>query len=434
MSPTVIGLAGTGVLVIMLFLGVPIGPAMAVVGFAGFAYMNGFKGALGVLSAAPFSTFSSYALSVIPLFVIMGIFAFKAGISRDLYVAAYKWLARLPGGLAVATIGGCAGFSAVCGSSVATSATLTVVALPEMKKFKYDSSLATGSLAAGGTLGILIPPSICFVVYGVIAEVSIGRLFVAGILPGILETLVYMATIYILCRNNPLLGPPGPGTSWKDKFSSLPGILPALLLFVLVIGGIYGGIFTPNEAAGVGAFGALLLVVIKRKFTLGNLTESLLSAGQTTAMLMFIVLGGMIFGYFLTVTRIPQEVAAWAGGLPANRYIILSVILLLFLFLGCIMDNLTMIILVIPVIFPVITTLGFDGVWFGVVMVIMSEMGLITPPVGLNVFVLSGMASDVPMFTVFKGIMPFLIADFVLVVILVAFPEISLLLPNLMKG
>jgi C4-dicarboxylate transporter DctM subunit len=432
MSPTTAGFVGIGFLLLLLAFRVPIGAVLAVVGFVGFAYLAGLKAALGVLATSPYSTLASHTMSVVPLFVLMGMFGFYSGISRNLYHAAYTWLGRLPGGLAMATIGGCAGFAAICGSSVATAATMGVVALPEMKKFKYADSLATGVLAAGGSIGILIPPSICFVVYGVITEQSIAKLFAAGILPGLLEATLYIITIYILCRRNPRLGPHGLSVSLKGKFLSLKGIWGVLALFILVMGGMYMGIFTPTEAGGIGAFGALLLMVGKRAITRPNFIDSLTETGRITAMIMFIMLGAMIFGYFLTISKIPMNMAERIAGLPVSRYVILTSILFLFIFLGCLMDTLAIILLCVPIFYPVILTLGFDPIWFGVIMVRISEIGLITPPVGINVYTLKGVAKDVSLETIFQGIFPFLVADLISLPILIAFPQISLFLPSLM--
>ncbi|MBM3211992.1 TRAP transporter large permease [Candidatus Poribacteria bacterium] len=432
MSPTAVGFFGIGFLLLLLAFRVPIGAVLAVVGFVGFAYLAGLKAALGVLATSPYSTLASHTMSVVPLFVLMGMFAFYSGISKDLYYAAYTWLGRLPGGLAMATVGGCAGFAAICGSSVATAATMGVVALPEMKRFKYADTLATGVLAAGGSIGILIPPSICFVVYGVITEQSIAKLFAAGIFPGLLEATLYIITIYILCRRDPHLGPRGLSVSLKGKLLSLKGISGVLALFIFVMGGMYMGVFTPTEAGGIGAFGAFLLMVGKRAFTRSNFIDSLMETGGITAMIMFIMLGAMIFGYFLTISKIPMDMAEQIAGLPVSRYIILTGILLLFIFLGCLMDTLAIILLCVPIFYPVILALGFDPIWFGVIMVRISEIGVITPPVGINVYTLKGVAKDVPLENIFKGIFPFLIADFVSLPILIAFPQISLFLPSLM--
>jgi C4-dicarboxylate transporter DctM subunit len=428
------GIISIGMLICLILLEVPVGAAMAAVGFVGILYLSGLTPALGVLATSVYSSLSSYEMSVIPLFVLMGYLAFYAGLSRDLFSAGHIWLGRLRGGLAMGTVVGCAGFAACCGSSVATGATMAAVALPEMRRFGYDDRLSTGTLAAGGTIGILIPPSICFVVYGIITEQSIGKLFMAGIFPGIMEAVSYIVTIYILCQLNPKLAHhiPSVRMTTREKMTAFGGVWAVMLLFVLVIGGIYGGIFTPTEAGAVGSFGALLVMVIKRKLTPSNITGALFETGHTTAMVFFIFIGATIFGYLLAVSQLPMKVAAWIVSLPLNRYAILGGILLIFIFLGCIMDTLAIILLVVPIIFPAILRLGFDPIWFGVIMVRISEIGLITPPVGLNVYVIKGVAPDIPLSTIFRGVMPFLLADIIAVTLLIAFPQISLFLPSLM--
>ena len=430
------GIIFIGALIGLILLEVPVGAAMAAVGFVGIVYLSGLTSALGVLATSVYSSLSSYEMSVIPLFVLMGYFAFYAGLSQDLYRAGHIWLGRLRGGLAMGTVVGCAGFAACCGSSVATGATMAAVALPEMRKFGYDDRLSTGSLAAGGTIGILIPPSICFVVYGIITEQSIGKLFLAGIFPGLMEATSYIMTIHILCRLNPRLAQlrmPTVQITARERMRTLGGVWAVMLLFILVMGGIYGGIFTPTEAGAVGAFGALLVMTIKRKLTPHNFRGALFEAGQTTAMVFFIFIGATIFGYLLAVSQLPMQVAAWIVSLPLDRYATLGGILLIFIVLGCIMDTLAIILLVVPIIFPAILELGFDPIWFGVIMVRISEIGLITPPVGLNVYVIKGVAPDVSLSTIFRGVIPFLLADIIAVGLLIAFPQISLFLPNLMK-
>jgi len=408
MSPLIVGLIGFGILFVLMFLGTPIAFAMGLVGFAGFVYLRDFESGLGLLTAVPYSTFASYPLSVVPLFILMGAFCFHAGLSRDLYETVYKWLGQLRGGLAMATVGACAGFAAVSGSSLATAATMGTVALPEMKRFKYDPALATGCIAAGGTIGILIPPSVILIIYGIIAEQSIGKLFLAGFIPGILEAVFYMVTIYIICKRNPLLGPPGPMTSLKEKILSLKNTWIVLLLFVVVLGGLYLGVFTPTEAGGIGAFGAFIFALGRRKLGWQALQDSVLETTKTTAMIFLILLGAMILGYFLAVSRLPFELADFIGGLLLNRYIILGIILVVYLFLGCVMSALAMIMLTVPIFFPVIIAIGFDPIWFGIIIVRVVEMASITPPVGLNVFVIRG-------------------------ALLVAVPQIALFLPGMMK-
>ncbi len=434
MNLFVVGCIGILLLLILMALKVHIGIALAVVGFLGFAYINGLQSALGLLAAVPYRTMSSYTFSIVPLFLLMGYFSFQAGISQDVFASAHKWLARMPGGLAMATIAGCTGFAAACGSSVATAATMCTVALPEMRRFKYKDTLATGCIAAGGTIGIIIPPSINFVVYGAVTDVSIGKLFASGIFSGILVAILYIAAIYIVCKKDPSMGPVGPRSTMREKLVSLKGVWAILALFFLVMGGIYFGVFTPSEAGAVGAFGAFIIALAKRKLTWSGLSKSLLDTGKTTAMIMVIVIGTMLFGYFLTITRIPSTIAETITSMALNRYVVITAVLMLFFILGCIMDTLAIIMLVVPIIFPVIMALGFDPIWFGTMCVLLSCVGLITPPLGLNVYVVKGMTKDMELFTVFRGIVPFLIADIVAVILLVFFPDIALYLPRTMLG
>lgn len=432
MTPVEVGIIGIIILIILLFSGIPIGVGMGLIGFLGFAYLSGFQSALGVLKTVPYSTFSQYDLSVIPLFILMGAFAFNSGLSEDLYRTVYKWLGHLRGGLAMATVGACACFAAICGSSLATAATLGAVALPEMKKYNYDPALATGSIAAGGTIGILIPPSVILVIYGIITELSIGKLFLAGFIPGILEAVFYMITISILTKINPALGPRGPKTTINEKFIALGKTWEVFFLFIVVIGGIYFGIFTPSEAAGVGAFGAFIFGVLRKKLKWKNFKESFIDTSKTTGMIFIIILGAMFLGYFLSVAKLPSELARFVSELPVNRYVILIMILIVFLLLGCIMDSMAIVLLTVPIFYPLILKLGFDPIWFGILVTRMTEIGLITPPVGLNVYIIKGI-SDVPMGTIFRGVAPFLIADLCQVVLLIGIPELSLFLPSLMK-
>jgi len=333
----------------------------------------------------------------------------------------------------MATVGACAGFAAVSGSSLATAATMGTVALPEMKRYKYDPALATGCIAAGGTIGILIPPSVIMIIYAILTEQSIGKLFLAGFIPGVLEALFYMGVIYIICKRNPSLGPPGPRTNFMEKIVALKGTWIVILLFVLVIGGIYLGVFSPTEAAGVGACGALIFALGRRRLNWQNFRASLVETVKTTAMIFVIMLGAMILGYFLAVTRLPFELATFIGGLQVNPYIVMVLILFLYLLLGCVMDALAMILLTVPIFFPLAMALGFDPIWFGIIIVRVVEMAAITPPVGLNVFVIKGVAKDVPLYTIFRGIIPFLMADVCHVALLIAVPQVVLFLPGFMK-
>ena len=432
MSPEMIGILGILCMFILLAFRMYIGMAMALVGFIGLCGLVGVDAGIYILGITPLTEGSSYTLSVIPLFVLMGQFALVSGISADIYKTVYAWMGQLRGGLAMATVMACSGFAAVCGSSLATGATMGMVAIPEMDKYKYDPRLSTGCVAAGGTLGILIPPSIGFILYGILTEESIGKLFMAGFLPGILLAGLFIAAIFIQCRLNPEMGPRGDRTTWGMRFRSLSGTWGMLLLFCVVMGGIYLGVFTPTEAAGVGAFGAFLIALFKGKLTFKTLIHCLLDTGKTTAMIFLIIIGANIFSTFLGLTQIPMGLADFISGLALPRFVILSGILAIYILLGCVMDCYAIMILTVPIIFPLIQTMQFDPIWFGVLMVIVLEVGLITPPVGLNVFVLKAAAPDVPMSTIFKGILPFLTAALLAIVLLTVFPQIALLLPSLM--
>lgn len=432
MDPFVVGLIGIVILLILLFSGISIGIAMSLVGFVGFAVLVGFGPALGIVKTVPYSTFANYDLSVIPLFILMGSFAFAAGMSEDLFKAIYKWVGHFRGGVAQATIIACGCFAAISGSSLATAATLGAVALPEMRRYKYDDGLATGAIAAGGSVGILIPPSVILIIYGIITEQSIGKLFLAGFIPGILEVVFYLFTIWYLTFFNPDHGPKGPKTTFREKVYSLKSVWEVLVLFLVVIGGIYRGWFTTTEAAGIGAFGTFFFTLLRRKLTWKVFRDSLVNTCQTSGMLFLIIMGAMIFGYFLSVSNLPSNLASLVGGLPVNRYVILVVILLFTLALGCVMDSMAIVLLTIPVFYPMVLDLGFHPIWFGILVVRVTEMGLITPPVGLNVFIIKGI-SGVPIGTIFRGTFPHLVADAIEVAFLAAFPQIVLFLPNLMK-
>jgi C4-dicarboxylate transporter, DctM subunit len=432
MSSEMIGLLGIVILMVLLAFRMYIGLAMALIGFIGLSILVGLDAGISILGITPLAEGSSYTLSVIPLFVLMGQFAFISGISTDIYKTVYAWMGHFRGGLAMATVMACAGFAAVCGSSLATGATMGMVAIPEMNKYAYDDRLSTGCVAAGGTLGILIPPSIGFIIYGILTEESIGKLFMAGILPGILLASLFILAIYIQCRLRPQMGPQGDPTTWKTKIKSLGGTWGMLLLFVLVMGGIYFGVFTPTEAAGVGAFGAFLFALCKRKLNLQTLAQCLLETGKTTAMIFFIIIGANIFSTFLGLARIPMGLANFIAALALPKMLILAGIVVVYIFLGCIMDCYAIMILTVPIIFPVIQAMQFDPIWFGVLMVIVLEVGLITPPVGLNVFVLKAAAPDVPLTVIFQGIWPFLLAAFICIVIIAIYPQIALFLPSMM--
>jgi len=433
MNPLLLGLLGLFLLLTLLLLRMPIGLSMAATGFLGFCLLSTFKAGFSLLGLVTYQTASSYTLTVIPLFILMGQFAGHSRMGADLYHVAYRWIGFLPGGLAMATIAACAGFAAVSGSSLATAATMGVVALPEMKRFGYDDRLATGSVAAGGTLGILIPPSTVMVIYGILTEQPIGTLFVAGILPGLLLSGLFLSTIYILTVRNPELGPPGPRFSLRERIGALQSIGSLLGLFILVIGGLYAGWFTPTEAAGIGAFGALLVTLIKRRLNRENLLASLTETTLTTAMIFLILIGANIFGYFLAVSQIPEWVIGRTTSLGMNRYLVLGVVCLVYMVLGCLMEGLAIMVITLPVIYPMMMNLGFDPIWFGVVITLFMEMSLITPPVGMNVFLISGVARDVPMAVIFRGILPFFLAMVVCLVLLILAPQIALFLPGTMS-
>jgi C4-dicarboxylate transporter, DctM subunit len=432
MSPEMIGLLGIVSLVVLLALRVYIGLAMALIGFIGLSFLVGVQAGVHILGITPLAEGSSYTLSVIPLFVLMGQFAFISGISTDIYKTVYTWMGHFRGGLAMATVMACAGFAAVCGSSLATGATMGMVAIPEMNKYDYDDRLSTGCVAAGGTLGILIPPSIGFIIYGILTEESIGKLFMAGILPGILLASLFILAIYIQCRVRPQMGPQGDRTTLKMKIQSLSGTWGMLLLFIVVMGGIYFGVFTPTEAAGIGAFGAFLFALFKRKLNMQTLVRCLFETGNTTAMIFLIIIGANIFSTFLGLARIPMGLADFITGLALPKMLILAGIVVVYIILGCVMDCYAIMILTVPIIFPVIQAMQFDPIWFGVLMVIVLEVGLITPPVGLNVFVLKAAAPNVPLTVIFQGIWPFLLAALLCIFTLALYPQIALFLPSMM--
>lgn len=433
MSPEVTAIVGIVLMVALMFLGMPIAFTMALIGFLGFTHLTSLHGSLFLLSNGFYFQFTSYTMLVVPLFVFMGEIAFHCGISRRIYDTAYAWLGFIPGGLAVATVGACAGFAAICGSSAATAATMGTVALPEMKKSHYDEAFATGTVAAGGTLGILIPPSIVLIVYGIQTELSIGKLFIAGILPGMVLSALFIVCILVMCFLDPSLGSRGPKTTFKQKIRSLSGTVEMLILFFLVIGGLILGWFTPTEAAGVGAAGAIIIALVKRSMTWEKFKLALLGTTRTSAMVLMIIACAMIFSRFLTVSGLPQGLARWVGGLKASPYLILTCVMLIYVLGGCFMDALSFLIITINIFYPVIVAAGFDPIWFGVIIVILLETGAITPPVGINVYVIKGIAPDVELETIFKGIFPFLMMMFVGLVILTIFPNIALLLPSLFK-
>ncbi len=433
MSPVAIGIIGIVVLVLTFILSMPVGFAMALVGLAGFCFLVSPPAGLSLLARDVFATFSSYSLTVIPMFMFMGAIAFATGMSRRLYDAGYILFGQMRGGLAMATIAGCASFAAICGSTNATAAAMGKVSLPEMKRYHYDDSLATGCVAAAGSLGILIPPSTIFIVYGILTEQSIGNLFLAGVLPGLLLATIFVTVVSFLCWRNPALGPSGMPTSWKEKLASLTGVIEMLVLFVLVIGGLFLGWFSPTQAGGAGAAGALLIGLARRQLSWQGFLRAIKDSLQITCEVMVIITGAIVFGHFIAVTTIPFVLADWVSSLPLPPAAIMGVIVLMYLLGGCFMDALALITLTIPIIYPVVIAMGFDPIWFGVIIVLVTEMGVITPPVGINVYVIKGIAEDVPLGTIFKGTFPFLIGLLIAAGLLIAFPQIALLLPGLAK-
>jgi tripartite ATP-independent transporter DctM subunit len=430
MSTDAVAIAGFVVLFALMLLRVPIGMAMGLVGVSGFAYLSGGGPALKIVGHTTMRTVTDFNFAVIPLFLLMGSLATTSGMSRELFRAANGFVGHLRGGLGIATIAACGGFAAICGSSVATAATFSRVAYPEMRRYGYPQSFATGVIAAGGTLGIMIPPSTVFAVYGLITEQDVGKLFVAGIVPGILAVLMYMATISIIGALRPGFLPAGPRSSWKERLEGVREVWATVLLFAFVIGGIYGGMFTATEAAGMGAGGAFIIGIVRRRLSRADILRSLLEATRTTAAVFTVLIGAILFGYFLTITQTPQKVSEFLGSLGLGAYGILTLIMLMYLVLGCLMDALAMIILTIPIVFPVIKALGFDPIWFGVIIVMTVELGLIHPPVGMNIFVIKSVVEDVKISTIFYGVLPFIVTDLIRLVILIAFPIIALWLPS----
>jgi C4-dicarboxylate transporter, DctM subunit len=433
MSLTTIAIISVVLLLILFVLRMPVAYAMALVGFLGFAYASSLDGAYRVLSKDFWNMFSSYSLTVVPMFVFMGTLAFYSGISGRLYDAAFKFLGQMKGGLAIATIVACAGFGAMCASTNAGAAAMGKVTIPEMRRYKYDDSLATACVAAAGSLAILIPPSTIFIIYGIMVQESIGKLFASGILPGILLTILFSATVIIICKINPKLAPAGVKSTWKEKIASLSGIIEMILIFALVMGGLFVGWFTPTEAGAAGAAGTLILALARRELNWKGLLNSLGETTRITAMVFLVVTGATIFGHFMAITRVPFTLSEWVGGLSLPPMVIMAIIIFAYLVLGCFMDSLAMITLTVPILYPVITALGFNAIWFGVIIVLVAEMGVITPPVGINVFVIKGVAPDVPLATIFKGIWPFLYTEIACIVLLLFFPQIALWLPGLMK-
>jgi C4-dicarboxylate transporter DctM subunit len=430
----IVAIVGFVCLFALMLLRVPVGMAMGLVGVTGFGCLTGFGPAMKLVGQTTMRTVTDYSFGVIPMFLLMGAFVSVSGISRELFRAANTFVGHWRGGLGIATIAACGAFAAISGSSVATAATFSAVAYPEMRRFDYPQSFSTGVIAVGGTLGAMLPPSTVLVVYGLITQQDIGKLFIAGIIPGLLAIVMHMITIAIIGRVKPGFLPAGRRSSWRERIGAIRDVWSPLLLFLFVIGGLYGGLFIPTEAGAVGAVGAFAIGVLRGKLPGASILQALLQATRTAAAVFTVLIGALLFGYFLTITQTPQHVTGFLTGLGVGPYGVLALILLMYLALGCLMDAMAMIILTVPIVFPVVTALGFDPIWFGVVIVMTVELGLIHPPVGMNVFVIKSVIKDVKMSTIFVGVLPFVATDIVRLIILVAFPAIATWLPQRMIG
>ena len=428
MDPDAVAVIGFVTLFALMLLRVPVGMAMGLVGVCGFGAIAGFEPALKLIAQTSMRTVTDYTFGVIPMFLLMGAFVSHSGMSRELFRAANTFVGHLRGGLGFATIIACAAFAAISGSSIATAATFSTVAYPEMRRFDYPPALAAGTIAAGGTLGAMFPPSTVLVVYGIITEQDIGKLFLAGIMPGLIAVLMYIVTLAVIGFVRPSLLPRGPRFAWSDRVRALGGVWASLVLFIFVIGGLYGGLFTPTEAGGMGAGGAFLIGVARRRLSREAILQSLLQATRTAAAVFTVLIGALIFGYFLTITGTPQKLTEFVTGLGFGRYEVLVLILLMYLVLGCLMDAMAMIILTVPIIFPVIMTLGFDPIWFGIIIVMTVELGLIHPPVGMNVFVIKSVIPEISFSEIFRGVLPFILTDLLRLAVLIVFPVLALCL------
>ena len=433
MSPELTGILGVVLLLILFALRMQVGMSMLIVGFAGFTYLSNTTSSMPLLGMVPYATASAYSLSVIPLFILMGMFLSYGGLGKDIFDAANAWVRHVRGGMAMATIAAIAVWSAISGSATATAATIGSIVLPEMKRRGYSDSLATACVAAGGTMDILIPPSSVLVLYGILTEQSIGKLLIAGTLPGLLMAALFAIVIYVRVKLDPKIAPIEPPAPFKVKVRALKPIWAVVVIFVLVMGGIYRGFFTPTEAAAVGALISLIVSVVSRRFTLRTLLEALDSGARTTAMLFIILIGAIIFSRFMAVTRIPFELSSYIASLDVSRYVIIGIIIVAMVFLGCFIEGISLMVLTVPILYPLIIKLGFDGIWFGILLAILLNIGMCTPPVGMSVYVVAGVAKDVPLMTIFKGVTPFWLVMVFGAVLLVAFPQIALWLVGFMQ-
>lgn len=431
MNEVSIGIIGLGVVLALFLTGIELGFAMALVGFLGFSYIVSTKAALNLLAKDVFDVFATYGFTVIPLFILMGQIAFNAGIARRLYNTSYKFVGHIPGGLAMATVGGAAAFGAITGSSPATAATFASVAVPEMDRYGYDKKLSAGIVASVGTLGSLIPPSVTLIVYGIITEQSIGRLFLAAVFPGLIITLFLFSIVYGWCRINPSLGPKGEKSNWKERIVSLKDVIWPIVIFIVVIGGLTWGFFTPTEAGSIGTFAVLLISIAKKDINFNGFLKSVAEALRTACMVLVLIAGSTIFGHFLVVTKIPMLAADWIGGLPYPHFLIMIFILIIYEIGGSFIDDLAFMVLATPIFFPVIIKLGYDPIWFGVILHIFVMIGCLIPPVAINVFVVKNI-TKIPFGVIYRGVLPFLIALILCAAILFIFPQIALFLPSVL--
>ena len=428
-----IGTIGIVVFIVLILLGMNIGLALFLVGFVGYAVMVNPAAAFGLLRTMPATQASSYSFMVIPLFIMMGNFAYHAGLSTKLYNAGEKWLSKLPGGLACATISACAGFGAICGSCAATCATMGTISLPEMRKYGYNDRLSTGSIAMGGTLGVLIPPSTPFILYGIMTEQNIASLFISGIIPGLVMAVLCIVTIVIRCKINKDLAPAPKSYTWRERFSSLKGLVGVVALFGIVLGGMFSGFFSVNQSAAVGAFCSILLCAVNRQLTWNVFKQAMKETVSTFAMTFLILIGATVFCAFLSITKLPTTLANAIAAMHVHFIVVLLFMTLIYMFLGMIMDEIPMILLTVPIFMPIIQSYGISLIWFGVYIVMVMELGAISPPVGLNCFIIQGISKDIPLSTVYKGAVPFMLTIFVGIAAIYLFPELCTWLPSLMS-
>lgn len=432
MDPTTVGIIGTVAMIVLIIMGVHIGTSMAVAGFLGMVAITNWDAAWGLLQTTPYSSMANYGLSVIVLFVLMGQLAYHSGLSYDMYRAAYTWLGHLPGGLAMSTIVACTGIGALCGSTTATTATMGIVALPEMKKFGYQGGFSAATVACAGTLGTMVPPSVLLMLYGVMCSLSIGKLFTAVVVPGCTLMLLYILVAYVMIKRHPEMGPKGPKYSWKERLAAVYAVKDLLVLIVIVIGGMMAGFFTVNEGGAMGVFGALIVAAIRRKLSLEMLRKALLDAGKTSAMIFMIIIGAMLFNQFLAVSRLPGEMAAFFSTLPVHRNLVMVGMIIVYIFLGAIMDEIGMLLLTIPIFYPVIQALRFDPYWFGVILVLVMASGMVCPPVGMNCFIIAGVDKTISLQTIYKGVWPYWGAIVLMLALMFVIPGLATFLPKLL--